>query len=105
MTATIGYHRRVGTLNYTAPELFQGWLSDRSDQYSLAVTYCELRGGRLPFPETPPGAGKEYVRPNPDLSMLTTAEAAVMFRSLSPVPQDRWPSCREFIAALTKAAR
>src|SRR5205823_2364131 len=69
-TSPMGYHRRVGTLNYTAPERLQGWLSDRSDQYALAVSYCELRGGRLPFPDTPPDAGKDYVWPVPDLTML-----------------------------------
>src|SRR5262249_36154006 len=50
-TAAVRDHRRVGTLNFTAPELFRGVLSDRSDQYALAVTYCQLRGGRLPFPD------------------------------------------------------
>jgi serine/threonine protein kinase len=101
VASPMGYHRRVGTLNYTAPELFQGRLSDRSDQYSLGVTYCELRGGRLPFPETPANAGKDYVRPAPNLSMLTPAEAAVMARALSPVPQDRWPSCGELMDRLS----
>ncbi|HEY8504336.1 MAG TPA: serine/threonine-protein kinase, partial [Gemmataceae bacterium] len=34
---------------YAAPEFFAGHTSRHSDQYSLAVTYCQLRGGRLPF--------------------------------------------------------
>ncbi len=100
-TATMGYHRRVGTLNYTAPELFQGRLSDRSDQYSLAVTYCELRTGELPFPEVPHDAGKDYVRPAADLSRMTPGEATVLARALSPVPQDRWPSCTELMDRLS----
>ena len=99
--SSMGYHRRVGTLNYIAPELFQGRLSERSDQYSLAVTYCELRGGRLPFPETPAGAGKDFVRPSPDLSLVTPAEATVLARALSPVPQDRWPSCTDLMDRLS----
>src|SRR5207249_6209987 len=37
------------TVSYAAPECFQGQTSRFSDQYSLAVTYCEMRGGRLPF--------------------------------------------------------
>jgi serine/threonine protein kinase len=105
VTAAIGYHRRVGTLSYTAPELLHGWLSERSDQYSLAVTYCELRGGRLPFPEPPENAGKDYVRPAPDLSMLTPAEANVIHRALAAVPQDRWPSCAELMDRLTGCLR
>src|SRR5262249_20852314 len=38
---------------YAAPEFIEGRLSDRSDQYSLAVSYCLLRGGRLPFEGNP----------------------------------------------------
>src|SRR5262249_39255279 len=34
---------------YAAPEFFQGKATRWSDQYCLAVTYCKLRGGRLPF--------------------------------------------------------
>src|SRR5262249_39129718 len=40
-------------LDYAAPEIFRGRLSDWTDQYALAVTYCQLRGGRLPFTDTP----------------------------------------------------
>ena len=35
--------------NYVAPEVIEGQVSRWSDQYSLAVTYCQLRTGRLPF--------------------------------------------------------
>src|SRR5262249_26550509 len=37
------------TPGYAAPECFRGQTSDRPDQYSLAVSYCQLRGNRLPF--------------------------------------------------------
>ena len=103
VTAAMGYHRRVGTLNYTAPELLHGQLSERSDQYSLAVTYCELRTGELPFPEVPPNPSRDYVRPAPDLSRMTPAEATVLTRALSPVPQDRWPSCTDMMDRLSWA--
>src|SRR4051812_122492 len=46
-------HYRAGTPSYAAPEIFQGRLTDRSDQFSLAVCYCVLRGGQLPFPDLP----------------------------------------------------
>ena len=42
--------------------MFQGRISDRTDQYALAVTYCELRGGRLPFADTPPAVQRGYFR-------------------------------------------
>ncbi len=98
-------HRRVGTLHYAAPEVFQGWLSDRTDQYALAVSYCELRGGWLPFPNTPSAFHIGYVRPTPDLSMLVPAEQPIILRALDPVPQDRWPSCRDLMTRLTRCVQ
>jgi serine/threonine-protein kinase len=95
-------HRRAGTLDYAAPEIFQGRLSDWTDQYSLAVTYCELRAGRLPFNDTPATFVKGFVRMAPDLSMLPEAERPIVQRALNPTPQDRWPSCKDFIARLSK---
>ena len=94
-------HRRAGTFAYAAPEIFRGRLSDRSDQYALAVTYCQLRGGRMPFPDPPQANLDQYSRPAPDLSMLPKNEQAVVARALSPVPQDRWPSCQEMMRQLS----
>lgn len=96
-------HYRAGTPAFAAPEVFRGQITQRTDQYSLAVCYCYLRGGRLPFADTPPDFQGEYVRPNPDLSMLEPAEALVIARALAPVSQDRWPSCRDLIAELQTA--
>ena len=42
-------HTGSMTPAYAAPEFFKKQTSSQSDQYSLAVTYCHLRGGRLPF--------------------------------------------------------
>jgi len=61
-------------LRYAAPEVFGGCASDRADQYALAVTYCQLRGGRLPFADTPETLDADYVRSKPDLTMLPKAE-------------------------------
>src|SRR5262249_33047731 len=69
-STSLRFQRRAGTLDYTAPEVFQSRLSDRTDQYALAVTYCLLRGGRLPFTDTPEQFDGMYIRPRPDLSML-----------------------------------
>jgi serine/threonine protein kinase len=104
-TSRMWYHRRVGTLNYAAPEVFQGLLSDRTDQYALAVTYHELRTGKLPFHYTPNRFDKGYVRPDPDLSGVDVDERRVLARALHPVPQDRWPSCREMMDRLTQSVR
>ena len=96
-TSPMWYHRRVGTLNYSAPEVFQGWLSDRTDQYALAVSYVELRTGKLPFRDTPTMFTKSYVRPEPDLTLVDPWERPILQRALNVVPQDRWPTCREFM--------
>ena len=95
-------HRRAGTPDYAAPEVFRGRLSERTDQYALAVTYCVLRGGRLPFPDTPATLAPDYVRPEPDLSMIGEAERPVIARALAPLAPDRWPTCGEMMAQLTR---
>jgi serine/threonine-protein kinase len=94
-------HNRQGTLDYAAPEVFQGTLSDHSDQYSLAVSYCVLRTGRLPFPEV--SAFRDSwprKRPPADLSLLTEKERPILARALKTVPLERWPSCQEMMAQL-----
>jgi serine/threonine protein kinase len=92
--------RRAGTPDYAAPEVHRGQISDTSDQYSLAVTYFHLRTARLPFPPPPEYFFGSYVRPAPDLKLLSPPEQSVVRRALSPTPQDRWPNCREFVERL-----
>lgn len=98
---------RAGTIEYCAPEVFAGMLTDRSDQYSLGVTYHVLRTGTFPFPAPPRAAERSesgrltgYRRPDPDLSNLTPAERPIVGRALSPIPQQRYPGCTEFMLAL-----
>jgi serine/threonine-protein kinase len=95
-------HYRAGTPAYAAPEIFQGQVSDRTDQYALAVCYCLLRGGRLPFVDTPRDFQTNYVRPAPDLSMVDAPERLTLARALATAPQDRWGSCEELIRELEK---
>jgi len=101
-SAALKFHRRAGTLDYTAPEVFQGRLSNWTDQYSLGITYCQLRGGRLPFKDPAVAFENSYVRPAPDLTMLPAKERPVVARALSPAPQSRWPTCNEFIMHLAQ---
>jgi formylglycine-generating enzyme required for sulfatase activity len=93
------------TLAYTAPEFLRGKATRWSDQYSLAVTYCHLRGGRLPFVGPPQTVMYGHVHEPPDLTMLPEAERPAVARALSKAPEQRWPSCAAFAAALTEAAR
>jgi serine/threonine-protein kinase len=103
-SATVRPHRRAGTMNFCAPEVFRGQLSNWTDQYALAVTYCQLRGGRVPFPNSPAKFDPSYTRPAPDLSMLPPEEQPILARALSVIPQQRWPSCIELIAQLARVA-
>jgi serine/threonine protein kinase len=91
---------RKGTFDYLAPEVFQGRVTSQTDQYALAITYCIVRGGRFPFPNTPTSFDREYVRPAPDLTMLSPEERPLISRALNTIPQDRWPSCRELFRQL-----
>jgi serine/threonine protein kinase, bacterial len=96
---------RQGTAEYCAPEVFQGLLSDRSDQFSLAVTYHVLRTGMFPFPAAPSNKEslKGYVRPEPTLGPIQGLERSAVLRGLSPVPQDRYPTCFDFIADILQS--
>jgi serine/threonine protein kinase len=101
MTAAVVPHRRAGTLAYAAPEVYQGQLSQWTDQYALAVTYCELRSGRRPF-KPPSRFGDEQAAPILDLDMLPELERPLLARALSPTPMNRWRSCTEMMTYLTK---
>ncbi len=93
------------TPHYAPPEFFDHQTSDRSDQYSLAVTYCLLRGGKLPYVGSPVEVMNGHVRGEPDLSMLPEGEGTVVARSLAKEPKARWSSCGEFINELSNSVR
>ncbi|MCZ2343168.1 MAG: serine/threonine protein kinase [Bacteroidales bacterium] len=91
------------TVGFAPPEAFNGKTSRTGDQYSLAVTYCLLRGGRMPFAGSPAALMKAHIHEPPDLSMLPLAEQSVVARALAKQANDRWPDCRSFVAALEGA--
>jgi hypothetical protein len=90
---------------YAAPELFEGRITQFTDQYSLAVSYCQLRGGRLPFDGSFHEVMAGHLARNPDLSMIPKRERDVVARALAKPPDDRWPNCRSFVTALTEVGR
>jgi len=96
---------RQGTREYAAPEIFAGHYSDTSDQFSLAVTYYVLRTGTFPFPSPPTQLPKNFARPAPDLCFVNEPEHPPLIRALSPTPQDRYPSCRDFMTDILRAHR
>src|SRR5262249_26592175 len=79
---------------YAAPEFFRQQTSDHSDQYSLAVTYCQLRSGRLPFTGGAAALMARHLHGDPDLTMLPERERPAVARALAKVPGERWPNCR-----------
>lgn len=100
----------VGTLDYVAPEQISGRPVDgRCDLYSLACVVYETLAGGTPFQREEDMAllwAHQYDRP-PDLSErrrgIPPAADAVLARALAKVPEDRYDSCLEFVAALRAA--
>jgi eukaryotic-like serine/threonine-protein kinase len=89
---------------YAAPELFQGQISEHSDQYSLAIVYCELLTGQRPFNgKTPRQLLLQHTNDEPDLRALPKTERAVVFRALAKDPLKRFPNCLSFVRALHAA--
>src|SRR5262249_8461790 len=48
------------------------------------------------------GLSPNYLRPPPDLSMVGEAERHLLARALATRPEERWSSCRELMAELTR---
>lgn len=95
------HHTGSWTFAYAAPEFFRNRASRWSDQYSLAVTYCKLRTGHLPFTGTPEQIVLGHLMGEPDLSHLPPPERPIIARALAKDPAARWPDCRAFVTALT----
>ncbi len=91
-----------GTLPYAAPELFRGHASATSDQYSLAVTYCDLVAGDRLIDIG--NENSDASVPQINFSKVRGRERPVLERALAPDPTRRWPSCQAFIEALREVA-
>jgi F-box protein 11 len=103
MEHTVTGHSGSLTVAYAAPEFFRGQVAGQSDQYSLAVTYCHMRGGRLPYAGNPVEIIGQQLAQRPDLTMVPEGERPVLARALALVPHERWPSCRAFVEQLLAA--
>lgn len=94
----------VGSPAYMAPECIARKPGSASDQYSLAISYVELRTGQLPFQEITYIAVLEANRTGSlDLSRLPPAEQKVIRKATSVRPEDRYASSTEMVAALRRA--
>jgi serine/threonine protein kinase len=93
---------RSGTLDYAAPEVFGGYVTETSDQFSLAVTYHMLRTGSLPHTKITDSENlkRSFQRPPAELGLLPSEERLIVGRALSPIPTNRFPTCSDFVSAL-----
>jgi serine/threonine protein kinase len=89
---------------YAAPETFGGSISDRSDQYSLAIVYQELLTGQRPFNgKNARALAQQHINEEPELRLLPEAERHVVGRALAKDPARRFPNCIAFVRALYTA--
>ena len=96
----------MASLAYAPPEMVTPPYdpSPATDQYSLAISYLELRTGRLPNRDTTVvGVLNEKLSGHLDLDGVCPAERRVVERALDRDPAKRWPSCTAFIRALAPA--
>ena len=99
----------IATPAYVAPEAIQGTSgtqSAKSDQYSLAISYAELRLGRLPFSAESLAEVLEWHRTGtPELGPIPTAEQKAILKALAKEPERRYPNCQSFAQALERASK
>ena len=94
----------LGTPAYMAPESWNGEPCFASDQYSLAMSYVEMRIGRLPFAvSTWPSLMRDHLSQIPDLGTIPGSEKQVLLKALAKRPQDRYPNCTSFAQDLQEA--
>ncbi len=90
---------------YAAPESFLGKVGLFCDQYSLAIAYCEMLTGVLPF------NGKnfrqlamQHTQGQPNLDLLPACDRPAVNRALAKDPTQRFPTCLDFVNAMEPAA-
>jgi serine/threonine protein kinase len=93
----------AATQAYSAPELLANRPSDHTDQYSLAISYYELRTGKLPFDENE--ALHAHIKGKLDFSLVGPGEQAALQRAANVDPDKRFPKVGAFLQALREATR
>jgi serine/threonine protein kinase len=91
----------AGTPAYMAPELFANKPTNGTDQYSLAISYYELRTGKLPFEESV--ALHAHITGQLDLSLLSPAEQTILRRATHLQSDQRFTHTIEMVRALREA--
>jgi serine/threonine protein kinase len=91
---------------YVAPEVLKNRDSRSCDQYSLAISYMELRYGRLPLAATNTWSTMmAHIEGRLDFSACTPAERQILKRATHLEPEARFASCTEMVRALKTAVK
>lgn len=86
---------------YAALETFDGMVTGRCDQYSLAIVYQELLTGIRPFSGTNiHQIVLQHIISPPNLSPLPVTDVNAIGLALSREPDDRFASCLEMVKAI-----
>ncbi|MGV0793591.1 serine/threonine-protein kinase [Mycolicibacterium sp. XJ1819] len=112
ITSDVGYRSSAveASLPYSAPELITGHApTEATDEYALACTAVELITGSPPFP-APGRIGlinahlhREPPRLSREIDWLPRVFDSILAKAMAKAPAERYPSCREFVALITRA--
>ncbi len=92
------------SIAYAPPETFDNRTEATSDQYALAITYYELRTGKLPFPEDSAAqVMQRKISGKLDFSLVPPLEAKVLLRASAADPTKRYESAGQFVDQLYDA--
>jgi serine/threonine protein kinase len=93
------------TVNYTSPEMLsESKPSKSTDQYSLAITYYEMRTGTLPFDAKLPAAVLgAHLQGRLDFSRVTPQEKKVLQKATAMDPAARFPMTTDMVLELRRA--
>jgi len=98
---------RSGTSPYMAPEQWEARRQDgRTDQWALAVMFCELVSGSFPFEaETEEELEVKVLEVRPSRPRhFSDCQWKAVSKALSKEKEDRYPNCTAFIQALSDSA-
>ncbi len=95
----------AASIAYAPPELLDSnSISPSTDQYSLAITYYELKSGKLPYQGESITAVLDAKNQDMyDFSACSSAEQDVLRRAAARDPKKRFPSALSLVKALRQA--
>src|SRR5438132_9753539 len=101
------HSHHANTVSYMAPEQFQGWMTEESDQYALGCIAYELFTGQVPFLASDFSEIKhKHVTEKPlaptqrNLLLPITIEEAIL-KAMEKKSEDRYPDVKDFVTSLS----